>query len=364
MTKPILNGGFIQFDQDVLKELQESDWNQILDRMKALGMRTLILQYLGQADTDADIPLTPDFLYEDFRTGDPVPWILEKAKAAEIDVYLGLINPPTNPGTNNPRNAQPGFWKESQLSDFTKANQAFAQKVWEKYKDYSAWKGWYISLENWVGWYPKALGNATEWPEAWATFYRNISETCKGLNALPEERNPLPNKRPVAISPALPSKNGNYVFDPTQDKEEERNNVKPTTEEKIETFIKTLDNAGVDIVMLQDSVGSKGWKPDQLAKYYSFIKRVCEDNQMDCWANIESFEKPDLETNIRIPCEFSRLKEQLSVTADFNLGQRVTFDFFHYMNGVVKLKRWNLDYFERMQRLYEDYKGYVGEHIT
>jgi hypothetical protein len=314
---PPLAGGFIQFTGEVLEELHPKDWYAVLGELKALGMKTVIIQRLGVAKDAGASP--PPFLFEKYGKNDPTPIILDCAGKLNLDVYLGLVSPPDE------NNAQIGFWKPQNLSTFSNANCAFAKKVGEKYRGF---KGWYIPLENWVGEYPpKDSDKGQEFPDAWRQFYADVTSACKRSQQLP-----------VAISPCLPVKS--YSID--------------DAEKAAMIYESMLTGTQLDIVMLQDSVGAKPetWSPTQAAAYLAPLKKVCTKHGMQLWSNIESFE-----TNGSgwIPCLFERLDEQISATK--NADRRVTFDFLHYMNGRVHLSSWSEKYVGRMQKLHDKYKA-------
>ena len=47
LSAPPLNGGFIQYDDDVIQQITAKGWVQVLDQMNALGMKVVIVQFLG-----------------------------------------------------------------------------------------------------------------------------------------------------------------------------------------------------------------------------------------------------------------------------------------------------------------------------
>jgi len=310
---PPLSGGFIQFTCDALKELSGDDWHLVLRDMKALRMNTVILQYLAMAKNAGKDP--PLFLFEELGTADPTPIILEQANKLNLNVYLGLLCPPGD------SNAQPGFWKPDNLATFAAANRSFAKQIGEKYRGF---KGWYVPLENWLGKYPQP--GSEEFPESWRKFYADVTAACKSVRPLP-----------VAISPCLP--------DPGYSN--------PNAEEAATVYEAMLRKTNLDIVMLQDSVGAKPktWSPEGAAAYLPPLKKVCSACGIQLWSNVESFETVG---SNRVPCSFSRFDQQLSATS--GVERRVTFDFFHYMNGKVRLKSWSPEYLRKIQELHDQYR--------
>jgi hypothetical protein len=329
--KPPLNGGFIQYDEDVLKEITAKKWGFVLSEMQTLGMKTVIVQYLGVAKDAAETP--PPFLFEEVKKKcpsviDPTPIILGEAKARGLDVYLGLLFPPED--SKGSTNARPGFWKPGNLATFAKANCTFAKQVADKYR--GRFQGWYVPLENWVGKY--SGGDVNEYVDDWRAFYANVAEVCK------TEQPSLP----VAISPCLP----------------DRAYSGPDPKTAAEVYGKMLTGRNIDkkidIVMLQDSVGEKPetWTPTTSAAHLAPLVDVCHPKGIRVWSNVESFERRG---NDRLPCRFARFKSQIEAAQ--GVEARVTFDFFHYMNGRVHLKRWCDidDYIARMADLHCQYRN-------
>jgi hypothetical protein len=76
--------------------------------------------------------------------------ILDEADAApKMKVFLGLVQ--SAPDAQGDTNGRPGYWKDGKLATFAQANVKFARRVAALYKDKPAFRGWYITLETWVG---------------------------------------------------------------------------------------------------------------------------------------------------------------------------------------------------------------------
>ena len=56
LSAPPLNGGFIQYDDDVIQQITAKGWVQVLDQMNALGMKVVIVQFLGIANDAGETP--------------------------------------------------------------------------------------------------------------------------------------------------------------------------------------------------------------------------------------------------------------------------------------------------------------------
>lgn len=320
VNTPPLDGAFIQLDNDMLAQLRPDDWRAVLDQMNALKMKTVIVMYLGQAANDGEKP--PPFLISEKGRTDPVVVLLEHAAKLKMKVYLGLVNPP---GTgDDATNARPGYWKKENLSSFAKANSTFAKSVAAKYGDQPAFHGWYIPLENWIGLYDY------DPVEEWTEFYKTITTACKAATKTP---------KPVMISPCLPAKN-----------------YRKPAKEAATIYGKLLKGTGLDVVMLQDSVAvrASSLTIKEAASYLQPLAEVCKENKIAFWSNLECM---DAGKKGWVPCMFDRFKQQLEATD--GVEKRVTFEFFHYMNGKVYLKDWSPDYRKRMNDVFTGYKKYI-----
>ena len=330
---PPLNGGFIQINGDVIAEEKSGDYRTVLREMKQLGMDVVVIQFLG-VGADNTSPDAPNLLYEEHRVDDPTLVILEEAAALEMKVYLGLVEPaPDECGI--PTNGRPGYWTQQKLLAFSNANVKFARRVAALYKDRLAFRGWYITLETWVGGYP------FEDKGAWISFYEDVSAECRKL---------MPSL-PVAISPLLPGKSAS---DP-------KGYIEANQAQAAKNFFGLLGRAQIQVVMLQDSVGAKPevWTPETAAPYLAALKAECPRKDMEIWSNVESFQNTPNAKVPRVPCTPKRFLSQIMMTKGF---PRVTFEFFHYMNGVVSLEKWgkgeyaNLHYMDRMKALHDWYR--------
>jgi hypothetical protein len=111
--------------------------------------------------------------------------------------------------------------------------------------------------------------------------------------------------------------------------------------------------------MFQGSVGAKPatWTPGRAAPFLISLRKAWQKNGKQVWSNVESFE---IQGTNWVPCSFDRFDEQLRATQGNPAEDlRVTFEFFHYLNGSVLLERWKAvpGYAERMKSLYDTYKN-------
>jgi len=323
-TRP-LDGAFIQF----WGVREEKVWRQVMDAMKTAKMRTVVIQYLKnrllKRDAEGKIIYGPDerpvmdeatFTYTDAYTMpngdriiDPTQYILQYAEDNGMQVYVGLIN--------DERFVEYGQWDNPHrlnLDGQLKDNKDFAQLLWERYgknpktgKDYKSLAGWYLPYEMWNEKY------TTGQLDAFRPFFNDVSETCRRIS----------HGKPVTVSPFINPDTTVFL---------DAKSFAAT----YGTFLKSgQKSAGIDIVMLQDSVGAKGVAKEEIqtkiGPYFKELNIMCNALSVKLWADIEAFEDSP-----RIPTTYDRFERQMQVVDDILVDptnqQVVAFDFFHYMN--------------------------------
>lgn len=308
LMPPPLQGGFIQITEDVRRALLQGDaLERFLDRLAGWRMDTLIVQrlaWLADGETHASFDLTtlP-------AEADPIPALLIGAASRGISAFLGLVEPAHNADTVH--------WTPQRLQGFLPLNQALARRAHLRYDGLDAWRGWYIPLENWVGKYPQGqqAGNSRTWPEAWCEFFTAVTTECRRLNGQ--------TSRPVALSPCLPGPNYDLAA--------------PIA---VAAFAPTIAGSGIDILMLQDSVGAKPqcWTPELAGDHLECLQDLAlatgsgSTPAFELWANLECF--TTLPSGERLACSLERLKRQVANSQP--AARRVGFDLFHHMNDRVR----------------------------
>ena len=336
VQKP-LDGAFIQF----WGERREKVWQQVMDAMKAAKMRTIVLQYLQNSiyeqkdingcaimETPVSFTYTDSYKKDGDNYIDPTEFILQYAEKNGMEVYIGLAN--------DQRFVDFGQWDNPQciqLNERAKENKDFAKLLWTRYqtnpltkKEYKSFAGWYLPFEMWNQKY------TDEQIKEFQKFFADVSQSIKKLKNKPVLASPYINFSTPAFLDAkgFASMYGN--------------------------FLKNGDNsAGIDFVLLQDSVGAKFLTEDEISvkvdPYYKELKSMCLTKGCKLWANVESYEGDPRE-----PTTFTRLKKQLEVagqniTSSSN-EQIITFEFFHYMNPFGNLHE---NYADKEKTLYCEY---------
>jgi hypothetical protein len=129
-------------------------------------------------------------------------------------------------------------------------------------------------------------------------------------------------------------------------------------------YCQFLEHAGIDIVMLQDGVGTRGLKtgdlPVRVIPYFQAFQQLCRSKHVALWGNVENFEIVPGQPNMNDfwPTDIGRLESQIRATAPF-VKELVTFDFFHYMNpyGYLHEDQSETVYRARERVLYNAYKN-------
>lgn len=274
---PRLAGGFIQLQGGMLR-LTPEDWSRELEAMHAAGLDTVIVQYLESGRRS--------YLPAGAGGPDPVGAILEFADGHGMQVFLGT-------------KVDDGWWRwdaaylERSLPD----RKRLAAEIDKRYGEHPSFAGWYLAEELGGGLTPERV-------RLLRPYFRAQSDHCKALR-----------DRPVAIAP--------YFSEAT------------TVEGLCTAYDALLDGAGIDVLMLQDGVGARGWDADLEARvvpYFRMFREVCGRRGVALWSDLESFRRSDpaRETGF-VPTTPERLVRQLEAEAPF-VEKFVTFDFFHYMS--------------------------------
>lgn len=287
-------------------------------------MKTIILQYLKNrairrnasgeiiyGDDKCPVMDEAEFTYTDTYTMpngdviiDPTGFILDFADEKGMEVYVGLIN--------DEKFVEWGQWDNPRCLNLPRQiedNKRFAEVIWGRYgkkpgasEPRPSFKGWYLPQEMWNQAYTE------DQIRDFRRFFGAVSKRCKELSG----------GLPVTVSPFFnPKMLGAEAFAETYGR-----------------FLrKGQETAGIDIVMLQDSVGAKAIPFNDIStvvgEYYRAMRGKLDELGIKFWANVESFG-----CEPRRPTEIMRLTRQLETArGHVAAGEKiVTFDFYHYMN--------------------------------
>ncbi len=304
-----LNGTFLQY-WDEMQGWPPETWRVVLDQMKELRMNTVVIQMLERENSDG----TRHSFIGPAGQLDATETILCYADTNDFKIYLGLYLPNWNHDMTG--------------SDFLVETQSrmaeVAQQAWDRYLSgnrHRSFAGWYLPYEPWTGAYLPAEVSRLK------SFFQGTDAACRLFAG----------EAPLAISPFISSQ-------------------RPPPCQVEQTYRQLLDQAGIDILLLQDSVGAQQWTNDivqRASPYYQALRNACDATGVQLWANLESYQ---IAGTIFTSCDATRLRKQFDAAAPF-VDTFVTFDFLHYMNSAVFLSGWDQDRRDRMRQLFDDYKA-------
>lgn len=286
-----LEGSFLQYS-DSMTNRTFAEWRRELDAARAIGLRTIIIQWLSHGNHE----------YMPAGSGpDPTEHILRYADAHGLRVFVGLRGD----------EAWWSNWKDAAYLDaLAAASERIASLAWKRYGHHRAFAGWYIPTELWDAPFTDAQIAALR------RFFRSISTHCKSLAG----------GKPVAIAPFF-------------------SGLTPPKRVS-EIYAALLTDSNVDVLMLQDGVGARGWDTEieeRVVPYYQAFRDACLAAGVELWSDLECFRLEDRKTHAFGPAPAERILEQLAAEAPF-VRRFVTFDFFHYMSPSCGKQASNLYY--------------------
>jgi hypothetical protein len=288
-----IEGTFIQY-QDWMMKMDERAWHRELDAMQRAGIRLIIIQWLEMNDSR--------FIPSDSAAVDPTRIILEYADTHEMEVFIGL--------------AYADLWwtrlkDQRYLTLAAQTSIQVANEAWARYGRHRSFAGWYLPQELRDANYP------SQHIDALRNFLKGLGDWCRTLSG---------GKR-VLISPSMSGL------------------VPPELFER--SYTSLLLGSGVDVVILQDGIGARGWDNDlegHVVPYFRAMRAACQTAGVTMWSVIEIFHhggKPSESA----PASIERVDRQLAAESPF-VSTFVMFDFFHYMSPYRG---------DAQKRLYNDY---------
>ena|GEM_PF-3028960 len=177
----------------------------------------------------------------------------------------------------------------------------------------------YGSHPSFAGWYlPEEIWDAAFSEETIAV----LNPLIKLLSTYCQSISPSDRERPFAMTP----KASRLHYD--------------SEEEIYRSHLELLKGTGVDVLMLEDSVGDLNLKEDddisvRVKKHFTAFSRVAADLKIPLWACLETFEQ---QGTVRKPTNISRLKKQFQYTSvylDKKNQQFFAYDYLRYLSLPV-----------------------------
>ena len=294
-----ISGTFIQY-QTWMMQINEDKWRAELDAMRAAGIGTVVIQWL-KSDQVRFFPINAP-------GNDPTEAILKYADQHGMQIYLGL-------------HLEKDWWVKWNDEDFLKSaakkNLKFAEQVSQRYSKHKSFSGWYIPFEM------SDIDFDRNEVSSLNSFLKTVSY---GLKKTTQK------KLPVSVS----------VFFQGQ--------IPAAVVAK--NYTQILNQSGIDILMVQDGVGTNNWTvslKEKVAPYLRAYRTAAQANKIRVWSVVESFStlKDAAGANLgRAPADILRMKEQMQFHESQRLEKTLTFDFFHYMSPARG---------EAQSKLYKDY---------
>ena len=231
-----LEGGFIQL-QGWMQDLSRQDWRHELSAMRRAGMNLVIIQYAAYNQHS--------YLPKQDGDADPIGTILSLADELNMKVFVGT-------------KADDLWWNWDQtyLAEALIDRKNLVNEINQRYGQYQSFAGWYFTEECSGGLVPAQVGQLR-------AYFRALSDHCKALR-----------KQPVAFAPFF-------------------SEVTPI--DSLRTiYTELLDKAGIDIMMVQDGVGARGWESNfekWVVPAFAMFAEVCKERQVSLWCDLESFKQ-------------------------------------------------------------------------
>lgn len=268
----------------------QKEWEKDFQHMKTMGIDTVILIRCGYRRW---VTYPSKVLKE--REGaymppiDLVEMFLLLAEKYGLSFYFGLYD------------SGKYWWDKGDFASEIEINLRVVDEVWEKYGQFPAFKGWYLSQE-----VSRKTGKII-------SLYQDLGRRVKDIS----------NGLPTLISPYIDGKKAILAQESSLIKNDAVS-LKQHEEEWNEIFdgIKEV----VDIVAFQDGHADY----DELADYFYVNKLLADRYGMRCWTNTESFDR-DMPIKF-LPIKWEKLKLKLEAAQQAGLEKAITFEFSHFMS--------------------------------
>lgn len=256
------------------------EWARDFDAMRAVGIDTVILiraGYRNRSTFDSEVlqshrPMIPAY-------NDLVALFLEEAARCDMDFYFGTYDAGT-------------FWDEGDYAEEVAINKAFCHEVVERYGTADAFAGWYICHE------------INTYDDEQMRLYEELATHLRALKNVP-----------ILMSPYM---KGVKQFGEDAMAFDEHASTWKTVFERLEGL--------VDVVAFQD-----GNVPlHDLPRYLDVNHELAEAHGIQCWSNVESFDR-----DVRIqfpPIDFRKLRYKIEQATAAAVEKIITFEFSHFMS--------------------------------
>lgn len=286
----------------------EKEWEQDFIHMKAVGIDTVIMIRSGYRKF---ITYPSAYLmgkYGCYRPStDLVSLFLTLSDKYNMKFYFGLYDSGV-------------FWDTGNLQSEIDINRYVIDEVWDKYGHHKSFGGWYVSTE--ISRKTKGSVHA----------FKTLGMQCKEVsNGLPTFISPyIDGKKAVMGQSALLSK-ADVI------------SVKEHEQEWGEIFEGIA--GAIDTVAFQD--GHVDYH--ELPAFFEVNKKLADQFGLQCWTNVESFDR-DMPIKF-LPIKFDKMRLKLEAAFAAGYDKAITFEFSHFMSPQSS--------YLQAGHLYNRYKEYL-----
>ena len=265
------------------------EWEQDFIHMKAMGIDTVIMIRSGYRKF---ITYPSAYLINNHNCYKPsidlVELFLTLADKYEMKFYFGLYDSGV-------------FWDTGDLQVELDANKYVVDEVWKRYGHYKSFGGWYISTE---------ISRKTKGA---IQAFKTLGMQCKSIS----------DGLPTLISPYIDGRKAIMAHSKDLSKSEAVS-VKEHEEEWGEIF-EGISGA-IDAVAFQD--GHVDYH--ELPAFFEVNKKLADRFGLECWTNVESFDR-DMPIKF-FPIKFDKMRLKLEAAAAAGYDKAITFEFSHFMS--------------------------------
>ena len=261
------------------------EWDQDFKAMKRMGINTVVMIRAGLGKWIA-APFKTLVGKEDvcYPSVDLIEMFLTLSDKYKMIFFFGMYD-------------SGKYWQEGLFQKEIDLNLMLIDEVWEKYGKHPSFKGWYLSQE--------------------------ISRRTKNMSRIYAEVG----KQAKAVSGNLTTMVSPYIHGVKTDQVMSGEKAL-TVREHEEEWNEILGNVAgaVDILAFQD--GQVDYH--ELYDYLVINKKLADKYGMQCWTNIESF---DRDMPIRfLPIKWEKLLLKLDAARRAGMENAITFEFSHFMS--------------------------------
>ncbi|KHJ39369.1 hypothetical protein PBAC_03550 [Pedobacter glucosidilyticus] len=267
----------------------DKEWEQDFIYMKAMGIDTVIMIRSGYRKF---ITYPSEYLINNYGCYKPykdlVELFLTLADKYEMRFYFGLYDSGI-------------YWETGDLQHEIDANRYVIDEVWSKYGHHKSFGGWYVSTE--ISRKTKGAIHA----------FKTLGLQCKGVS----------NGLPTLISPWIDGKKA-VMANTSGLSKADAISVKEHEQEWGEIF-EGISGA-IDAVAFQD--GHVDYH--ELPAFFEVNKKLADKYNLQCWTNVESFDR-DMPIKF-LPIKFDKMRMKLEAAAAAGYDKAITFEFSHFMS--------------------------------